>query len=76
MADVFNDTADMVTDTGPMRQCDCDALDRVLRRNTDALTLALACKDCGWEVDAYIAKLQEQLDVAAKSKAKFFPHHT
>jgi hypothetical protein len=57
-----------------LRQCDCDALNRVLQRSADALALGLACKECGWDVDVYISKLQEQIDIATKTKAKFFPN--
>jgi hypothetical protein len=59
-----------------LTQPDCDCLDRVLRRSTDALSAAQAFKECGWDVDVYIAKLQEQLDLATRTKAKFFPHNT
>lgn len=63
---------DIFTDSGPLRQCDCDTLTQAIERGNNALQLALACKDCGWDVDAYIGKLQEQLDLAMKTKAKFF----
>jgi hypothetical protein len=59
-----------------LTQMDCDCLDRVLKRSTDALTAAQAFKECGWDVDVYIAKLQEQLDLAQKTKAKAFPLNT
>ena len=53
---------------------DCACLDRVLDRTPSALELAHACRECGWDVDQVIEALAEQLAIARKAKATFFPN--
>lgn len=58
----------------PLTDEHCECLDRVISRSNQLLTLAQQCKDCGWDVSAPIEALQEQLQRARLTKAKFFPN--
>lgn len=55
---------------------ECECLNRVLARTPKLLELARKCKDCGWDVSAAEEALAEQLDMARKAKATFFPNRT
>lgn len=57
----------------PLTQEHCDCLNRVIERTQSAIDLAQQCSDCGWDTSAVQEALQEQLDMARKAKANFFP---
>lgn len=57
----------------PLSPADCERINAVLQRTPALLQLALTCEECGWDVDAAKQALQEQLDIATKAKAAFFP---
>ena len=52
---------------------ECACLDRVLQRTPAIVELARKCEDCGWDVSAARQTLEEQLSIATKAKATFFP---
>jgi len=58
----------------PLTDEHCQCLDRVLETVPKALELAAACTDCGWDVSEQARVLKEQLEMARKAKAKFFPN--
>lgn len=57
----------------PLSDDDCARINAVLERTPQLLQLALTCQECGWDVSAAQEALQEQLDIATKAKAAFFP---
>lgn len=58
----------------PLSDADCQKINAVLERTPALLQLAQTCQECGWDVSAAQQALQEQLDIATKAKAAFFPN--
>ena len=57
----------------PLNHTHCDCLNKVLESIPQALQLVQACKDCGLDVSEFEQQFQQQLEMAQKLKAKFFP---
>lgn len=58
----------------PLNDEDCKNLDKVIESGEGTGKLLLACRECGLPVDDAMARNAEQVDVARRLKAKFFPN--
>jgi hypothetical protein len=58
----------------PLKDPDCDCLNKVLESAAHTRELLEACKDCGVPVDEAIAVNEQQAQLAAKLKGRFFPN--
>jgi hypothetical protein len=51
----------------------CDVLNKVLQEAVDTRELCKACEECGLPTDDAAQMNAQQIDSAARLKAKFFP---
>lgn len=57
----------------PLTDQDCDCINTALEKIALAKDVLAKCKNCGLNVDAAIARANEQENMAKAIKAQFFP---
>ncbi len=63
----------MAKPINPLKDEDCDCLDRVLESVAATRAFLDKCKNCGLPMDQAIAQNEEQGKLAAAIKREFFP---
>ena len=66
----------MIDYPNPFGEEHLQCANNVCVRNAMALKLAKDCQDCGFDTSLQQDMLKQQLDMAQKFKAKFFPHES